>query len=235
MKTLIVIPTYNERNNLDELTARVFEHAPDAHLLLVDDNSPDGTGAYAETLIRELYPSRLFVLHREGKGGLGPAYIAGFRFALERGYDRIVQMDGDLSHDPAHLPAIRSFCDSSWDVALGSRYIDGGDVVNWDVKRLALSRLAGQYARFVLGIPYTDPTGGFKCWRADALRSLDLSRVFSNGYLFQIEMTYKAHRRGLRIAETPIVFYERKVGVSKMNWNIIFEAVFGVVRLRLQG
>jgi dolichol-phosphate mannosyltransferase len=230
MSTVVVIPTFNERDNLAELAAKIWQHAEDSHILIVDDNSPDGTGQVADRLSQE-YPGRFFVLHRARKDGLGPAYVAGFSLALERGYELIVQMDGDLSHDPSYLPGLRERC-LHCDLVLGSRYLHGINVVNWDFKRLLLSKLASRYARFILRIPFSDPTGGFKCWRHATLRSLDLRGVFSNGYLFQIEMTYKAFRKGLKIEESPIIFFERKLGLSKMNWKIILEAIFGVLRLR---
>ena len=231
MRSIVVVPTYNERENLEELVARIFLHAEDSHILIVDDNSPDGTGQIADRLSQE-HRGRLFVLHREKKEGLGPAYVAGFAFALEREYELIQQMDGDLSHDPSYLPRLRERC-RDCDLALGSRYLYGGNVVNWDLKRLLLSKMACKYARFVLRIPFSDPTSGFKCWRHTTLRSFNLQQVFSNGYLFQIEMTYKAFRKGLKIDESPIVFFERKEGRSKMNWKIILEAIVGVLRLRL--
>ena len=171
MQTLIVVPTYNERDNLRELVAKVFEYASDAHLLIVDDNSPDGTGEFADSLASAAeYASRLFVIHRERKSGLGPAYVAGFAYALSRGYEQILQMDGDLSHDPSYIPALRERSIAGCDLVLGSRYVDHGiRVVNWDFKRLLLSRAACRYAKFVLRFPFTDPTGGFKCWRRAAL------------------------------------------------------------------
>ena len=233
MRTIIVVPTYNERENLRELVSRVFEHAPDAHLLIVDDNSPDGTGQACEELARSEFAGRLFTLHRDRKAGLGRAYVAGFSYALQQNYDWIVQMDGDLSHDPACIPAMRAQAEGC-DLVLGSRYLHGNNVVNWDFKRLVLSRSACLYARMVLRFPFRDSTGGFKCWRRSTLLDLDLDRVFSNGYLFQIETTYKAFRKGFRIEESSIVFHERKVGDSKMNWSIIREAAFGVLKLRLR-
>jgi dolichol-phosphate mannosyltransferase len=232
MRTIVVVPTYNERDNLEELVARIFLHAEDSHILIVDDNSPDGTGQLAEKLTHK-YPGRLFALHREKKEGLGPAYVAGFGVALERGYEMVQQMDGDLSHDPIYLPILRERC-RNCDLVLGSRYLHGIRVVNWDLTRLLLSTVAGKYARFILRIPFSDPTSGFKCWRNTTLRSLDLRQVFSNGYLFQVEMTYKAFRKGFKIEESPIIFFERKVGRSKLNWRIILEAVVGVLRLRLK-
>jgi dolichol-phosphate mannosyltransferase len=233
MGSIVVVPTYNERDNLEELVTQIFLHLDDVHVLIVDDSSPDGTGQIADRLSWP-YAGRLFVLHRPKKEGLGPAYLAGFAFALERGYEFILQMDGDLSHDPSHLPRLRERC-RECDLVLGSRYLNGVAVVNWDFRRLLLSKAASRYARLVLRIPFSDPTGGFKCWRGPALRDLNLKQVFSNGYLFQIEMTYRAFRAGARIGESPIVFFERKVGRSKMNWKIILEAIFGVLRLRLSG
>lgn len=231
MRTIVVVPTYNERDNLEELVAGIFLHASDSDILIVDDNSPDGTGQLADKLSLE-YLNRLFVLHRKKKEGLGHAYVAGFSQALRQGYEMILQMDGDLSHDPSYLPALRERC-LNCDLVLGSRYLHGISIVNRDLRRLFLSRLARNYARFILRIPFRDPMGGFKCWRHTTLSALDLQQVFSSGYLFQVEMTYKAHLQGFKIEETPIVFFERKLGHSKLNWKIILEAIFGVLRLRL--
>jgi dolichol-phosphate mannosyltransferase len=202
-------------------------------MLIVDDNSPDGTGQVAEELAAA-GGNRLLVLHREKKEGLGRAYLAGFRQALELGYEIILQMDADLSHDPAYIPG---FLDriQNCDLVLGSRYIGGIRVVNWDFKRLLLSKAATKYVQIVTGMRFSDTTGGFKCWRASALRQVGLEGVFSNGYLFQIEMTYRAFRRGFRIAELPIIFYERNLGRSKMDWKIIWEALWGVLRVRIRG
>ncbi|HWR50208.1 MAG TPA: polyprenol monophosphomannose synthase [Bryobacteraceae bacterium] len=229
MRAIVVIPTYNERTNIDKIVTRILTAHADLDILIVDDNSPDGTGQIADELAGD-WRGRLSVLHRERKEGLGRAYIAGFSKALTLDYDVIVQMDCDLSHDPAYLPALLDHIADS-DVVLGSRYIQGINVVNWDFKRLVMSKLASKYVQFITRMPYTDPTGGFKCWRAPALRAILSSRVFASGYVFQVEMTYRAHKRGFRIAEEPIIFYERRVGVSKMNWPIIFEAVWGVLRL----
>jgi dolichol-phosphate mannosyltransferase len=179
-------------------------------------------------------PNRIFVIHRPAKAGIGPAYVAGFRYALAHGYDVIVQMDADLSHDPAYLPAMMRRIDEC-EVVLGSRYLRGVNVVNWDLKRLLLSKLASVYVRLVTGMPVSDATGGFKCWRRQALAAIDLDRVFSTGYLFQVETTYKAFRRGFRIGEEPIIFYERNFGRSKLDGRIILEAIWGVLRLRLTG
>ncbi|MCW5977879.1 MAG: polyprenol monophosphomannose synthase [Bryobacteraceae bacterium] len=232
MNAIVVTPTYNERENLEEFVTRVRECAPGLRILVVDDNSPDGTGAIADELSRR-YPGDVMVLHRPCKEGLGRAYVAGFARALEGGYDYIVQMDADLSHDPRYLPALLERIETA-DLVLGSRYIRGINVVNWDFKRLILSKMATRYAQIVTGMPFTDATGGLKCWRRQALEAIDLNGLFSNGYLFQIETTYKAYRRRFRIAEVPIVFYERNLGRSKMDLRIILEAVWGVVRLRLR-
>jgi dolichol-phosphate mannosyltransferase len=232
MRTVVVTPTYNERENLEEFAARLRQSAPGAHLLVVDDNSPDGTGELADELSRR-YPGEIAVLHRARKEGLGRAYVAGFRHVLAGPYDVIVQMDADLSHDPRYVPAMRERLESA-DLVLGSRYIRGIAVVHWDFKRLILSKMATRYVQLVTGMPFTDATGGFKCWRRQALEAIDLGKVFSNGYLFQIETTYKAWRRGLRIAEVPIIFYERNLGRSKMDLRIILEAIWGVLRLRLR-
>jgi len=232
MNSLIVIPTYNERENIGPLIDKIQIHAGDSHVLFVDDNSPDGTGQVAEAL-RLKYPEKIFVLRRENKDGLGRAYVQGFRWALQHGYRIIVQMDADLSHDPSYLPhfleAIRQ-CD----LVLGSRYLHGISVVNWDLKRLIISQLATLYVKRITGMPFTDTTSGFKCWRDEALRSIKIEEAFANGYLFQIETTYKAYRRGLRVREIPIIFFERDRGRSKFDFRIIVEAVFGVLRLRVR-
>lgn len=232
MRTVVVTPTYNERENLEEFVARLRESAPGAHLLVVDDNSPDGTGELADELSRR-YPGEIAVLHRARKEGLGRAYVAGFRHALAAPYDVIVQMDADLSHDPRYVPSMLDRTERA-DLVLGSRYVRGIAVVHWDFKRLILSKMATRYVQLVTGMPFTDATGGFKCWRREALEAIDLDGLFSNGYLFQIETTYKAWRRGLRIVEVPIIFYERNLGRSKMDMRIILEAVWGVLRLRLR-
>jgi len=232
MRCLVVLPTYNERENLRTIVESIQTYAPGAHVLVVDDDSPDGTGALADELNRE-QPEKVFVLHRTRKEGLGRAYVAGFEFALARDYDFVFQMDADFSHDPKYLPAFFEAARES-DLVLGSRYLKGISVVNWDLKRLILSKAATAYVRIVTRMPLTDTTGGFKCWRREALEAIGLEGVFSNGYLFQVEMTYKAFRKNLRIAEVPIVFVERRLGRSKMHWGIIAEALWGVVRMRLR-
>ncbi len=232
MKVIVVIPTYNERENLGELIKQIQKSIGDLHILIVDDNSPDGTGEVAEAL-RKRTPERIFVLHREKKEGIGRAYVEGFQYALRENYEVIVQMDADLSHDPSYLPV---FLDQirSCDLILGSRYIHGISVVNWDLKRLILSRLAIRYVQLIIGLPFTDTTSGFKCWRQETLRGIELERTFSNGYLFQVETTCAAYRKGFKIIEIPIIFIERRQGRSKINLNIIWEAFWGVLRLKLK-
>ena len=232
MRCLVVLPTYNESENLRAIVESIQAYAPGANVLVVDDDSPDGTGALADELSIE-QPEKVFVLHRPRKEGLGRAYVAGFEFALARRYDFVVQMDADFSHDPKYLPAFFEAARES-DLVLGSRYLKGISVVNWDLKRLILSKAATLYVRLVTRMPLTDTTGGFKCWRREALEAIGLEGVFSNGYLFQVEMNYKAFRKKLRIAEVPIVFVERRLGRSKMHWGIIAEALLGVVRMRLR-
>jgi dolichol-phosphate mannosyltransferase len=230
-RSLVVIPTYNERENLPRLIPSVLAQHPSLEILVVDDGSPDGTGALADEFAAE--EPRLHVLHRAEKLGLGTAYLAGFRWGIERGYDYLFEMDADFSHDPAHLPhfleAIQDF-----DVVLGSRYLHGRvTVVNWPIGRLLLSYFANVYARWVTGLPVADATGGFKCFRREVLEALELDRVESNGYAFQIEMSYRAWKKGFRLGEIPIMFVDRDVGESKMSKKIVREAIWRVWRLRL--
>ncbi len=223
---IVVIPTYNERDNLPAIEAALREHAPGTHLAVVDDGSPDGTGAIADRLAATR-PGEVHVLHRPEKQGLGTAYVAGFRRALELGYSRVVQMDCDFSHDPAAVPSLLAGLDEGQgaDLAVGSRYVPGGGTVNWGVIRALVSRAGSAYARAVLGLRYRDLTAGFKAWRREALEAIPLERVAAQGYCFQIEMTYRAHLLGLRIREVPIVFVDRRVGQSKMSKRIVLEAV----------
>ena len=228
---LVIIPTYNERDNLPRLVPMVLAQDPRLDVLVIDDASPDGTGEVADELAAS--EPRVHVLHRPGKLGLGTAYLEGFRWGLERGYEYLFEMDADFSHDPAHLPqfleAIRD-CD----VVLGSRYLHGRvTVINWPIGRLLLSYFANVYARLVTGLPVADATGGYKCFRRKVLESIDLDRVESEGYAFQIEMSLRAWRRGFRIGEIPIVFVDRTLGESKMSKRIVLEAVWKVWKLRL--
>lgn len=229
-RALVIVPTYNERENIRRLLDSVLAQDARIEVLVVDDGSPDGTG----TLVDEIVAAneRVHVLHRARKLGLGTAYIAGFRWALERGYDYILEMDADFSHDPIHLPQFLNAIEGA-DLVLGSRYQQGRvTVVNWPIARLILSYCANIYARAVTGLPVWDATGGFKCFRRSVLEAIDLSRVRSNGYAFQIEMSYRAWKRNFRIAEIPIVFVDRTEGTSKMSKSIVREAVWMVWRLR---
>jgi dolichol-phosphate mannosyltransferase len=232
MQCLIVLPTYNERENLRAIIESIQQHAPSVHVVVVDDESPDGTGQIADELSKE-HPQKIFVLHRPSKDGLGRAYVAGFKFALARDYDVVIQMDADFSHDPSYLPTFLEKISEN-DLVIGSRYVQGISVVNWDLKRLILSRGASGYVRFVTRMPLTDATSGFKCWRRETLEAIDLDRIFSGGYLFQVEMSYRTYQKKFRIAEIPIIFVERRLGRSKMDWGIIAEAIIGVIRLRLR-
>ncbi|MDD3157495.1 polyprenol monophosphomannose synthase [Anaeromusa sp.] len=235
MNDLIIIPTYNEKENLGPLLEAIYEIRPDIHVLVVDDNSPDGTGQLvAEWAEAPQYEGRLFLLRRAGKLGLGTAYIAGFRWALARSYRRILEMDADFSHNPRYLPDLLAAAEEA-DLVLGSRYVPGGGVKNWGFWRRFLSRGGSLYARVLLGLPYQDLTGGFKCFRREVLETLDLGAVRSNGYSFQIELTYRAHCKGFKIKEVPIVFEDREVGKSKMSKHIFLEAVLMVWKLRMEG
>jgi dolichol-phosphate mannosyltransferase len=227
--TLVIIPTYNERENLPRLVPAILEQDARLGILVVDDASPDGTGDLADEMA--LQESRLHVLHRTGKLGLGSAYLAGFRYAIEHGYALAFEMDADFSHDPRHLSEFLDLM-GDFDVAVGSRYTRGVTVVNWPMGRLLLSYLANKYARWVTGLPFNDLTSGFKCYRRAVLQVLDGSGIHSNGYGFQIETTFRSWHAGFRIAELPIVFVDRNVGVSKMNKRIIWEAVWMVWRMR---
>ena len=230
-RALVVIPTYNEAANLPQLIPQVLAQDSRLEVLVVDDASPDGTGQLADGLAQR--EPRVHVLHREGKLGLGTAYIVGFRWALEHGYDYVFEMDADFSHDPAHLKEFLKAAASA-DLVLGSRYLGGKvTVVNWPIARLMLSYWANVYARWVTGLRIWDLTGGFKCFRTKVLQAIDLSQVRSNGYAFQIEMSVRAWRKGFKLAEVPIVFVDRTEGQSKMNRRIVREAIWIVPRLRL--
>jgi len=230
-RALVIIPTYNEAPNLAQIVPQVLAQDDRLEVLVVDDASPDGTGKLADGLAQR--EPRVHVLHREGKLGLGTAYIVGFRWALEQGYDYVFEMDADFSHDPVHLKEFLKAAASA-DLVLGSRYLGGRvTVVNWPIGRLMLSYWANVYARWVTGLHIWDLTGGFKCFRTKVLQAIDLSQVRSNGYAFQIEMSVRAWRKGFRLAEVPIVFVDRTEGQSKMNRRIVREAVWIVPRLRL--
>jgi dolichol-phosphate mannosyltransferase len=230
MKSLIIIPTYNEKENLEAITQAVLDLPYGFHILVVDDNSPDGTGEIADCLAAQ--EPRIHVLHRAKKEGLGPAYLAGFRWGLARDYDLLFEMDADFSHRPEYLhDFMRAIRDA--DLVLGSRYITGVNVVNWPLSRLLISYFANRYSQIVTGLPVKDATGGFKCFRREVLGAIDLSGVHSTGYAFQIEMTMRAAAKGFRITEIPIIFYDRTRGTSKMSFHIAREAAFMVWKLRL--
>ena len=227
-RTVIIIPTYHEAQNVRPIAQTVLDAAPDVNILFVDDNSPDGTGHLIDTLVQN--DERIHVLHRQEKNGLGRAYIAGFKWALERDYELIFEMDADFSHNPKDIPALQAAAQTAG-LAIGSRYIGGVRVINWPLRRLFLSRGAGIYVKLVTGLPLTDPTGGFKCFHRCVLQSIHLDEVVSNGYSFQVELNHLAWRIGCRIVEVPIVFEERQAGASKMSKKIIFEALWMVWRL----
>ncbi len=233
MKAIVVVPTYNERENIANFVNAVQAQPGNIDILVVDDNSPDGTGEIGEELAARS-PGRVSVLHRQRKEGLGPAYLAGFQHVLTHmDHDLIIQMDADLSHDPAYLPAFIKAAETH-DLVLGSRYVKGISVVNWDFKRLLLSKTASLYVRIVTGLPFTDLTGGFKCWRRRTLEGIDLRKISARGYIFQTEMTYRAYRMGFLVGEIPIIFYERNLGRSKISGPIIVEALFRVGLLRFK-
>jgi len=231
-RALVVIPTYNERSNLPKIAKEVLDSDESIDILVIDDNSPDQTGRIADELAAET--GRVRVIHRKAKLGLGSAYIEGFKFALKEEYDFVFEMDADFSHDPTYL---KDFMEAIREnhLVIGSRYLRGVNVVNWPMLRLIISYCAGIYTRLITGLPIRDPTSGFKCFRREVLESIDLDRIYSDGYSFQIEMNYRCGRRGFRIREIPIIFIDRNSGASKMNRRIIIEAIFIVWWLRIQG
>jgi len=231
MKALIIVPTFNEIENLPRIVPEILAQDDRFSVLVVDDNSPDGTGAAADEIAASS-AGRVFVLHRDLKDGLGQAYLAGFRWALDRDFDLIFEMDADFSHDPKFLPDFLEAIKDA-DLVLGSRYISGVNVVNWPMSRLLLSYFANVYSRVVTGLKIKDGTGGFKCFRRKVLETIELDRVQSNGYSFQIEMSFRAFKKGFRIVEIPIVFVDRQEGASKMSKAIVREAIWMVWRLRL--
>jgi dolichol-phosphate mannosyltransferase len=231
-KSLIIIPTYNEIDNIDKMISRLLELYPDVNLLIIDDGSPDGTAKVVKKW-QEKKKDHVFLKERSGKLGLGTAYVTGFKWALERDYEFVFEMDCDFSHDPTDVINLLNAA-KEHDLAIGSRYIGGIRIINWPFKRLLLSYCAGIYTRFITRIPVLDPTGGFKCFSRKALEALDLNNIFSNGYSFQLELNYKVWSKGLKIVEVPITFYERRDGQSKMGMPIVIEAVFAVFFLRIK-
>lgn len=229
MNSLVIIPTYNEKDNIEKIINAIFDSVDELHILVVDDNSPDGTASIVKSL-RD-FNSKVFIIEREGKLGLGTAYCEGFKYAIDKGYEFVFEMDADFSHDPKEIPNFLKEIESN-DLVLGSRYIKGVNVVNWPLSRLLLSYFANVYTRFVTGLPVNDATGGFKCFRVSKLKEIDLNKIKSNGYGFQIEMTYRLWKKGARIKEIPIIFIDRMEGESKMNKKIVYEAIFLVWKLK---
>jgi dolichol-phosphate mannosyltransferase len=229
MKTLIIIPTYNEKDNLGPLLKEIFSYAPETDILIVDDNSPDGTGEFADEIHQQ--NSRVNVLHRPDKQGLGTAYISGFKYAIDHGYDAAFEMDADFSHDPRYLPDFLKAIEDA-DLVIGSRYIPGGDTPNWSLLRRFISGGGNIFARFMLGIPVHDCTAGYRCYRREVLEDIDLDSILSQGYAFQIELAYRVMRHGFKIVETPIVFMDRRVGKSKMSRKIVIEGFTYVLKAR---
>jgi dolichol-phosphate mannosyltransferase len=232
MPVLVVIPTFNERDNIADLVRAVLVH-DGTRVLIVDDQSPDGTGAIADALAAEA-PGRVEVMHRTGRRGLGRSYVDGLRRALATDADLVCQMDGDWSHDPQYLPAMIEAC-REHDVVIGSRYLRGVSVVNWPLRRIVLSAFANRYIRAITGLDVRDCTSGYRCWRRQALAALPLDEVVSEGYAFLVELLFEAHRRGARIGEVPIIFVERRLGVSKLSGSVLLESGLTPWRLRLRG
>ena len=233
VESLVIIPTYNEIENIQRMLDSVMDLEPPFHVLIVDDGSPDGTADVVKTAQKQ-NPERIHLLERSGKLGLGTAYIAGFRWALERKYELVYEMDCDFSHTPQDLVRLREACKSGADVAVGSRYVSGGKVSNWPLGRILMSYFASVYVNTILWLGVRDSTAGFKCYRGDVLDRIDLNRIRFIGYAFQIEMKYNAHRLGFRIVEVPITFADREFGTSKMSMNIFREAFLGVLQMRFR-
>ena len=233
---LVIIPTYNEKENIEAIIRTVFNQKKTFHILVVDDNSPDGTSSIVENLISE-FPEQLFIEKRKGKNGLGTAYIHGFKWALNKNYEYIIEMDADFSHNPKDLVRLYNACHKEGgDVSVGSRYVNNQvNVVNWDIKRLLLSYFASKYVRFITRIPVFDTTAGFVCWKRNVLETINLDKIKFIGYAFQIEMKFKAWKHKFNIKEVSVVFTDRDLGASKMSGNIVSEALFGVIKMRLKG
>ena len=232
---LVIIPIFNEKENIEAIIRAVFMQPKAFDILIVDDNSPDGTAEIVKNLMNE-FPNQLFLEIRLKKNGLGTAYIHGFKWAIERKYDYIIEMDADFSHDPKDLNRLYKMCSKNGaDVAIGSRYSQGVNVVNWPMKRVLLSYLASKYVRFITGIPIHDTTAGFVCWRRNVLETIQLNKIKFIGYAFQIEMKFMAWKLGFSIKEVSVIFTDRTLGASKMSGNIVYEALFGVLKMRLRG
>ena len=234
--SIIIIPTYNEKENIEKIIRAIYGLEKSFHILVIDDGSPDGTAKIVHNLIDTEFKDRLFILERSGKLGLGTAYIKGFKWALEHNYDYIFEMDADFSHDPNDVPRLYAAChDEGYDVAIGSRYVSGVNVVNWPIGRVLMSYFASKYVRFVTGFKVHDTTAGFKCYKRRVLETIELDKIRFKGYAFQIEMKYTAYKIGFKIKEVSVVFVNRREGTSKMSGGIFSEALFGVMRLRLDG
>ncbi len=234
--SIVIIPTYNEKENIEKIIRAVLGLEKTFHVLVIDDGSPDGTAAIVKGLMQEEFAQRLFIVERSGKLGLGTAYIAGFKWGLAHGYDYVFEMDADFSHNPADLPRLYHACaDEGYDLSVGSRYVSGVNVVNWPIGRVLMSYFASKYVRMVTGLGVHDTTAGFVCYKRRVLETIDLDAVRFKGYAFQIEMKYTTYKCGFRIKEVPVVFVNRVEGVSKMSGGIFSEAMFGVMRLRLDG
>lgn len=231
--SIVIIPTYNEKENIENIIRAVFGLEKYFHILVIEDGSPDGTASIVKRLQKE-FPERLFMIERQGKLGLGTAYITGFKWAIEKKYDYIFEMDADFSHAPTDLPRLYNACArEGGDVAIGSRYISGVNVVNWPMGRVLMSYFASKYVRMITGIPVRDTTAGFKCYRRQVLETIDLDNIRFKGYAFQIEMKFTAYKCGFKIIEVPVVFVNRELGTSKMNGSIFGEAVLGVIKLKV--
>jgi len=234
--SIVIIPTYNEKENIEKIIRAIFGLEKIFNILVIDDGSPDGTAAIVKKLIADEFGDRLFIIERKGKQGLGTAYITGFKWCLENGYEYIFEMDADFSHSPDDLPRLYAAChDEGYDMSIGSRYISGVNVVNWPMGRVLMSYFASKYVRIVTGVDIHDTTAGFVCYKSRVLRTIDLNAVRFKGYAFQIEMKYTAYKCGFKIKEVPVIFVNRVEGVSKMSGGIFSEAVFGVIKLRLDG
>ena len=234
--SIILIPTYNEKENIEKIIRAINGLEKSFHILVIDDGSPDGTAKIVHNLINTEFKDSLFIIERSGKLGLGTAYIAGFKWALEHNYEYIFEMDADFSHDPNDVPRLYSAChDEGYDVAIGSRYVSGVNVVNWPIGRVLMSYFASKYVRFITGFKVHDTTAGFKCYKRKVLETIELDKIRFKGYAFQIEMKFTAYKIGFKIKEVPVIFVNRREGVSKMNGGIFGEAFFGVMRLRLDG
>ena len=234
--SIVIIPTYNEKENMEKIIRAVFSLATCFHILVIDDGSPDGTATIVKKLQKEEFGDRLFLIERQGKQGLGTAYITGFKWALQRQYEYVFEMDADFSHNPNDLPRLYAAChDDGADVAVGSRYVSGVNVVNWPMGRVLMSYFASKYVRIVTGISVNDTTAGFVCYRRRVLNTIDLDKIRFKGYAFQIEMKYTAYKIGFKIKEVSVIFVNRREGTSKMSGGIFSEALFGVMRLRLDG